>query len=181
MRKSKMLWVPVLLGVLLVATVVGVANARPNARPLEQPWRVLTVGSHACIPADDVANWDHWDRYVECDSGWCWFVCPLNFPAAGEQAVGAINVKRLTMYVYDYDGTGQDTEVWLEKTYPVNASVLDMAHVGTLGSSTTDPQVLIDTTIAGNPVYRTQSPYRFLGIEASTLIKVYGFFVHYTW
>jgi hypothetical protein len=181
MRRLKMLWMPVLLGMLLVAAVVGVASARPAARPLAQPWRVLAVGSQACIPTEDTTNLHHNQNYVECHGGWCWLVCPLDFPAAGEQAVGAVQVKRLTMYVYDYDATGQDTEVVIKKTYPPTGGWVQMAHVATFGSDTNDPQVLMDSTIDNNPVYRTQAPYLHLGIEGSANIRVYGFFVHYTW
>jgi hypothetical protein len=184
MKKTRMLCLPVLLGLLLIGALVGVASARPNARPLQQAWRVLTVASQACIPENWGEAWYHAGgdgEYLRCNNAVCHFVCPVDFPAAGEQAVGAVNVKRLTMYAYDYNsGVAQDTWVELNKTYPPTGAMVIMATAGTLGASTADPQAVMDTSIASNPVYRTQGPYLFVVIPQVN-IKVYGFFIHYTW
>ena len=181
MKLMKKLWIPLLLGLLLMATVVGLANARPNARPLGQARRVLAVPTGACIPRRSSESWMHFAHYVQCDSGMCEFICAVNFPAAGEQAVGAVNVKRLTMYAYDNNsGAGEDAKAWLHKAYAPTGGLATMANVTTSGTSAADPEVLTDTTINNNPVYRTQGPVLWLDI-GGTSIKVYGFFVHYTW
>jgi hypothetical protein len=176
--RIKRLYIPLVLGVVLIAAVVGVASARPNSRPVEQAWRVLAVPSHACIPEDDTEDWDFELDRLECDVAPCFFVCPANFPAAGEQAVGAVNVKRVTMYVYDND-VGGNVTVTLVKTYPPSGGQVSMASAGT-SNSPADPQALVDTSIVNNPIYRVQAPYIYLGMGA-TNARVYGFFIHYTW
>jgi hypothetical protein len=179
MRTIKTLSIPVLLGVVLMIMLVGVADARPSARPQEQAWRVLTVGAHACTPKSYTADWVHFYQFVYCASGACNFACPLNFPAAGEQAVGAVNVKRVTMYAYDPSGDAAEATFWLFKTHPPSASYGDMAN-GSSTNSPADPQTVMDTSIVGNPVYRVHGPYIHLHIGPSP-IRVYGLFVHYTW
>jgi hypothetical protein len=178
MRKLKGLWAPLLLGMLLMATLVGVASARPNARPLGQAWRVLTVNTQACTPDDEGNDFQHWWHALECDAGTCQFVCPVYFPAAGEQAVGAVNVKRFTLYALD-NYFGKSVQAWLYKTYPPNKAYAQMASVDT-ATVATDPQTVIDTSIDNNPVYRTQGPYIWLNV-GGTFLKAYGFFIHYTW
>jgi hypothetical protein len=179
MKKIKRLCIPALLGVVLVIMVVGVANARPNARPQQQAWRVLTVPSQACIPQEEDDDWYHTGIWVGCNTPQCAFFCPVDFPAAGEQAVGAVNVKRVTMYAYDDSGDPATALFWLNKTYPPNKSQKGMAWAWT-GNSPTDPQTVVDTSIEYNPIYRVQGAHVALTIGAAG-IRVYGFFIHYTW
>jgi hypothetical protein len=178
MQKIKRLWMPVLLGGLLMGTVVGVAGARPDARPLEQGWMVITIPPDHCYPDADGCNFDQEWGYVETDSGSCTFRCPVTFPAAGEQALGAVNVKRFTMYAYDSDGGAQACGE-LGSKYPPSIGAVSMS-VGCTVDSAADPQTVMDTTIDGNPVYRVQGPFLDFWIGAPG-IRVYGFFIHYTW
>jgi hypothetical protein len=177
MRKLKRLWAALLLGALLMATVVGVAVAKPSARPLEQVWRVLTVPPAACTPVDYLDSWYLPGDSLKSMSGAGSYVCAVSFPAAGEQAVGAVSVKRVTMYAYD-NGTG-DASVTLRKTYPPTGGQRPMAYANSTDSAA-DPQTVIDTTIQNNPVYRTHGPYLFVFL-ANPSIKAYGVFIHYTW
>jgi hypothetical protein len=177
MRKLKRLWAPLLLGVLLLATLVGVASATPNARPLQQAWRVLTVPAGDCIPYDADQDWTSSATNVRCDTGSCTWHCVVHFPAAGEQAVGAVNVKRVTMYVHDTGGGNVQFYLW--NTYPPSGSGQVMASGNTVASAA-DPQAVMDTSIAYNPVYRSQAPVIWLVILYPS-IDVYGFYIHYTW
>jgi hypothetical protein len=177
MKKIKRLLIPALLGVVLIAAVVGVASARPNARPLEQAWRVLAVSPHACTPDGDVGAYDYTASYLECDATPCNFYCAIDFPAAGEQAVGAVNVKRLTMFAYD--NTGGDVEVFLMKTYGPTGGNQQMATASSTDSASS-PQTVMDTSIENNPIYRTQAPYIFVRMDDASFF-VAGFHVHYTW
>jgi hypothetical protein len=181
MPRIKRLWMPVLLGVILVAALVGAASAKPNARPQQQAWRVLTIPAATCDPDDDSNDWSASVANLQCDVGWCDFYCAVDFPAAGEQAVGAINVRRVTMYAYDNNiGAGDYARVRLHKTYPPSAGAVEMAVAFTGDASTDDPWVVMDTSIVGNPVFRTQGPVLEV-MAAATDIRVYGFFIHYTW
>jgi hypothetical protein len=179
MQKIKRLCIPMVLGMLLIATLTGVANARPGVRPQEQAWRVLTVPSTVCVPQDDDDDWVHGANLVLCSTGQCLFFCAVDFPAAGEQAVGAVNVKRVTMFAYDNSGDEQAATFTLYKTYPPAKVAVGMAGGNTLNSAD-DPQTVMDMTIAHNPVYRVQGPTVSLAITG-TGINVYGFYIHYTW
>jgi hypothetical protein len=181
MKSLKRLSIPMLLGVLLIATTVGVGGARPNARPLAQAWRVLTVPAGACVSRDEGHAWWHTPTYLECweTSATCAFLCAVNFPSAGEQAVGAVSVKRMTMYVYDNNGSS-DPSADLYKVYPPTGGGVIMAGSGATGTSAADPRAVLDTGVTNNPVYRSQAPYIWLDIPNMN-IKVYGFFIHYTW
>jgi hypothetical protein len=181
MKGIKRLSIPVVLGVVLIAAVVGVASARPDARPQEQAWRVLTVPAQACIPRNENVDYDYYAEYLQCDTGTCNFVCPVEFPAAGEQAVGAINVKRFTAYVLDDDGSGPArVQAYLRKTYPMGGKAyLEMALVLSVDSPS-DPQTIMDTAVGNNPIYRSQAPYAWFSIGGAGN-RLYGFYVHYTW
>jgi hypothetical protein len=179
MKRTKRLFIPVVLGVVLIAAVVGVASARPDARPLAQPWRVLTVPPHTCNPRVEDIDYNYYQGYLECNTATCAFVCPLDFPAAGEQAVGAVNVKRVTAYVLDNDGTASHVRVYFRKIYPVTGGALNMADFQST-ESTDDPQVVMDTSIDNNPVYRSQAPYVWVVLNAVGH-HAYGFYIHYTW
>jgi hypothetical protein len=183
MKKAKTLWVPALLGMLLLAILVGVAGARPDARPQQQAWRVLSVAPGACLAAVGNTDWVNAGYELHCsDAVACLWHCPLDFPAAGEQAVGAVHIKRFTMYAFDNNATpNTNVSAYLSKMYPPTHKDVTMAHFATSGGEPTDPQVLVDTTIQHNPVYRTQAPYISIVGSNSTSVKVYGFFVHYTW
>jgi hypothetical protein len=181
MKKVRRLWMPVLLGVVLVAALVGVASARPDARPVQQAWRVLSVTAGHCYPSLGGTSFLNDGFKVGCGSPVCLFMCPVNFPAAGEQAVGAVTVKRFTMYAFDDDpALGADVDARLAKSYPPTHAQVYLALLQTAGAQGTDPQVLMDTTIDNNPVWRTQAPYIEV-IMGGLLTNVYGFFVHYTW
>jgi hypothetical protein len=179
MREIKTLWIPVLLGAVLIATVVGVASARPNARPEQQAWRVLTVPSTACIPQEVTDDWWLGANRVHCASGSCHFFCAVDFPAAGEQAVGAVNVKRVTMFAYNYSGDATAVMFYLYKVYPPNKAYVVMAS-GSTTNSPADPQTVVDTTIANNPIFRVQNSVISVTIGV-TGTEVYGFHIHYTW
>ena len=107
-------------------------------------------------------------------------MCAVYFPAAGEQAVGAVNVKRVTMYAFDNSGgAGNEAGFELRKTYPPTKAGVLMAD-GATTDLAPDPQTVMDTSIENNPVYRSQAPVMWLSISGMN-IEVYGFYVHYTW
>lgn len=85
MKKVKKLWMPLLLGVLLMAALVGVAGARPNARPEASPaLQDHMISAHHCIGEDDTEDYEFFGNYLECDAlMWCNFVCPINLSNQG--------------------------------------------------------------------------------------------------
>jgi hypothetical protein len=180
MKKLMKLSIPLLLGVLLMTVLVGVAAARPNARPVEQAWRVLAVPAHACVPDSPAEDYVYTESSVRCITADCYLSCPIYFPAAGEQAVGAVNVKRVTMFAFDNTGgTGDTVRFCLSNTYPPTDGEVEMA-MGSTTDSADSPQTVMDTSIDYNPIYRTQAPVIWILMEHDTF-WVSGFHVHYTW
>jgi hypothetical protein len=177
MKSLKRLWMPVLLGVVLMSILVGVARARPNARPHQQAWRLLAVTPHACVPDEESTNYNFWSDRLDCEGPPCRFYCAIDFPAAGEQAVGAVQVKRVTMFAFDNTG-GAMVEVWLRKTYGPTGGFQTMAYAST-GDSAAIPQAAMDTSIVSNPIYRTQAPY--MDVRMGATFMLYGLHIHYTW
>jgi hypothetical protein len=179
MRRLRGLCMPVLVGLLLISTVVGVAGARPTARPEQQAWRVLAIHPDACVPTTDDEDYTRAGTEVHCDDALlgCTFVCAIDFPAAGEQAVGAVNVKRVTMYTYD-NHLQTSASFTMTKLYPPSKGAAKMASAET-ADSPSDPQAVVDTSIANNPVYRVQAPS--ISFFMTITAKVYGFYIHYTW
>jgi hypothetical protein len=178
MKNVKTLWIPLVLGALLMSTVVGVAGARPSARPQQQAWRVLTITSSHCVPEKEDTDFSHAGNGLWCLSGICNLLCPVHFPAAGEQAVGAVNVKRVTLFVHD-NWDGQRAIAELSKLYPPTGVFHLMAKAESADKAN-NPQAAIDTSIDNNPVYRTQGPTIWLVVDGAN-IRVCGIFVHYTW
>jgi hypothetical protein len=180
MKQVRRIWMPLLLGMVLVATLVGVATARPSARPQQQAWRVLTVPAHTCNPMTEDTDYNYYDWGLGCNGFSCPFVCPMDFPAAGEQAVGAINVKRVTAYVLDNDGTASDIDFYFRKIYPMGGDAVQVMAEASSTDSPSDPQEVMDTTVVSNPVYRSQAPYVWVVMNTSGH-RLYGVYVHYTW
>jgi hypothetical protein len=183
MTKLKRLWAPVLLGVLLMASLVGVANGRPKAAPRQQGWMVVSVPMSGCIGEKSNEALTYSRNYVTCMYSSCVMFCPVHFPAAGEQAVGAVNVRRVTMYALDTaGGVANEASFGLYKTYPPTGGAVQMADAGTVDSAA-DPQTVIDFTIDSPVVYRVNSPSLEAGFAtlAAGSVRIYGFFIHYTW
>jgi hypothetical protein len=180
MKKLNTLWIPVLLGVLLLATLVGVAGAKPDARPLQQAWRLLALSPSDCVPqSSGISGWWNNGDYIECPAGSpCGFMCPVHFPAAGEQSVGAVHVKRVTLYIRDLVAGDVAVELW--KNHAPTGVQAQMAGAKSFGSCLVDPCMLMDTSIVWNPVYRNQGPYLYIGMP-SVGHRVSGAYIHYTW
>ena len=167
-----------LLGVLLLAILVGVVGARPNAGHAAAGRKVIVVPSAACVPENDLADWEHFTNYVECDTAPCWFACAFDLPAEGPGKTVTARVKKLVAYVYDNDGGG-DVTIYLFKTDPKTTNSMEMARVKSAGASGTDPQALTDASINFNPVRRKNGTHVWLYLTG-TDIRVYGVRIVYT-
>ncbi len=177
MKAVKRWWVVVFLGTLLVAALVGVALARPDAvGDAAGTTMVVTVPSAACIPATDTTDWYHSPNYLECSSGYCYFVCPFDFPIEGGQQAVSARVKRITAYVYDNLGA-EAVVVYLNKTDPGTGTAWVMAQVNSTNS--TAIQALSTTTITKNPVLQKHATLLYVYFSSPGL-KVYGFRIFYT-
>jgi hypothetical protein len=178
-KKWIMLSIPVLLGVLLIATLVGVAGARPNARPEASPALVDYMFSGF--------NCAHWNAaastlgsataYLSCTAGSCAFACPIKPPHEG-----LIRVQRLAMYAFDNDGAPAPSAVGiiLIHHYPKTGAVV--ARVGEpLGAWTTD-NVADPAVYSYNPPNFKVSTLQDIYVVASVASagqKLYGFKLKY--
>jgi hypothetical protein len=137
MKKLKMLWMPVLLGALLMATLVGVAGARPNAKPEASPALVdYMFSAHHCIPEQDY-DWDFGAMFLTSLTGESRFVCPIKPPHQG-----LIRVQRLALYAYDNDATaGEKLCVKLVQTYPKAATFVERLSLQCTTDNAADPAV----------------------------------------
>jgi hypothetical protein len=171
MKKVKRLWMPLLLGALLMATLVGVAGARPNARPEASPQLVDHMFSaQHCIPLHSAAAWLFQQPYLRCPGASCGFVCPVKPPYEG-----LIRVQRLAVYVHD-NGTGQVC-IWLDHVYPKTGAYVSRINNQCTTDNAADPQV-----ISYNPANFKVSQLQDLYIAATfsaTTQKLYGFKLKY--
>lgn len=171
MKKVKMLWMPVLLGILLMATLVGVAGAKPSARPEASPqlqdW--MTSPYH-CIPLRDNVDWEYGQFGLDCMTATCYFYCPLKPPNDG-----LIRVQRLAMYARD-NGAGQ-INVTLRQHYAKTGSTVNRLGVQSTTDSANDPEAY-----AYNPsnfkANELQDVYVYVEFTGTTQ-RLYGFKLKY--
>jgi hypothetical protein len=179
MKKLKMLWMPVLLGGLLMATLVGVAGARPNAGPEGSPALMNhMISAHRCSPAyaPTPNQYVFQFGYVECYGLTCGLVCPIKPPHEG-----LIRVQRLAMYAYDNDG-GSGAEppevcIWLTHTFPKTGGYVVVLRNQCTTDNAADPQV-----ITYNPANFKVSQLQDLHVHVkmhSNGQKLYGFKLRY--
>jgi hypothetical protein len=136
MKKVKRLWMPLLLGTLLMTTLVGVAGARPNARPEANPQlRDWMIDSSNCVIDSDDRDYDFYSEYARCNAGSCIYLCPIKPPHQG-----LIRVQRLALYAYD--NAAGNVCVYLTQVYPKTASYVDRIVNQCTPDSTLNPQVL---------------------------------------
>jgi hypothetical protein len=165
MKKLKMLWMPVLLGALLMSTLVGVAAARPNARPEASPALVdYMFSAHRCFSTDPTYDPHYVAMHLECDSGICHFVCPIKPPHEG-----LIRVQRLALYAFD--NLSGDVCIDLRHVYPKTGINQCTAN------SATDPQV-ISYNPANFKVSVLQDLIAWVSIDSNGQ-KLYGFKLKY--
>jgi hypothetical protein len=171
MKRMKTLWMPVLLGALLMATVVGVAGARPNARPEASPALVNHMFSAVfCGPGEDGLDWSINPGHLSCDTAPCRFICKTRPPHEG-----LIRVQRLALYVYD--NAAGDVCLWLGHVYPTTGTYVFRLENQCTANNTADPQVVVY-----NPANFKVSLLQDVGVavEFSGITqRLYGFKVKY--
>ena len=133
MKKGKKWWMPLLSGGLLMAILVGVAGARPNARPLAANWVNHTVSAYHCIPVSHNWNWWYNGFYLSCLSGTCNFYCPIRPPHEG-----SVRIQRLTMYAFD--NGGGDVRIYLREHQTTTGSAVTRLSLSITSDSATHPE-----------------------------------------
>jgi hypothetical protein len=174
MRRAKKYWMVLLLGAVLMSTLVGVAGARPNDRPMAAVTRRITIPGGHFIPTKYTWQWSNNGHYVRNVSGSANYSAPVVFPTGQ-----AVVVESVTLYVYD-NVADADICVTLYRTDPTGGYEDSMANLCSSGSSTTDPRHFTDSSISNNPVKHGQGIYLWLYIADSGLnLKAYGVRIQY--
>jgi hypothetical protein len=103
MDRVRKLWISVLLGVLLIAAMVGVAGAGRNNRPHGAlgPTAYITVPAAAFNPVQEGANWYNYGYYLlnESPSSWDFLAGPIVFPHSG-----TVQITEIVLVAVDNDG-----------------------------------------------------------------------------
>ena len=119
---------PMLLGALLMATLVGVAGARPGAEVNVSATKTVSICFHDCIPRDEEQAYWRGPTSMTCDSTLCEFFCPVNVPYQGKYKITSF-----TMFAKD-SGVGE-ANYWLYKHTPSEAGSTTLGWENTVNSS----------------------------------------------
>lgn len=171
MKQVKKWWAAAILGLLLVATLVGVVLARPSARPKAAARQVMTVPAAAFVPIKDGIDWYNNGSYIQLDSGVGVLIAPVRFP-------GKVMVKSITLYAYD-NNDSHDVCAYLFRSRPSTGSELSMGTACSTGASGTDPRVFTTTLISPNRVTPKHVVYLELMFYDSSDLRVYGVKITY--
>jgi hypothetical protein len=165
MKKVKKYWMVVLLAGLLVATLVGVAGARPNqsgqAGALS---RRITIPAGHFIPADDDELYSNEGGYIQSggDASLQEFYAPVVFPTGQ-----AVVVESVTLYAYDNNAFA-DLCLSLHRTDVTGGMISgQMSDVCSTGLSTSTRH-FTDSSIIYNPVKHGNGVYLLLQFQDDT-------------
>ena len=178
MKSGKKWWMPVLLGVLLMAILVGVAGARPNERAqAASGTRQLIIQAADFYPTDNTsAFYNNGDAVTsQVNGSGINLVAPVQFPAPYY-----VTVEKVQLFAYDNNTTGQ-IKMWLYRTKPSVATETDMAYIDT-GYAFTDPsgvRTWTDTTISPNVKNPANGTYLWISFSDDTNLVLYGVRIFY--
>ena len=171
MTRTRRLWVPLLMG-LLVAGMLGVGGGGAVAAEPRLTTVSVMIPAAAFFPTLD--DWDYGNSgfglYVTSGSGN--FIAPLTFP------VPVVNIKKITLYAYDNDGL-KEVCVTLYRARPADAAEDTTGQVCTLDGSA--PQYASTTLISPRRVTTaSQGAYLWVSIGGPGL-WLYGVKVNYSY
>ncbi len=113
MKRAKKWWMPVLLGVLLMAILVGVAGARPNERAqAASGTRQLIIQAADFYPVNNTSAFFNGGNFVTSlvNGSNTVLVAPVQFPAPYY-----VTVEKVQWFAYDNNTTGY-IRMWLQRT-----------------------------------------------------------------
>jgi hypothetical protein len=160
MRKVKKLWVPVLLGVVLLVILAGVAGAIPR----EAASKVLSISPAAFVPDNDNRDYDNWGHFVKCNAGTCYFNAYVNPPAPGS----SWTVTGLKLLVDDNNaGANACAEIWRETV--ATGKSYRMAQTCSTGAVPNTVRLFSDSSISYNPVTNSHAVYLRISVPYANL------------
>jgi hypothetical protein len=176
MEKARKLWIPVLLGVLLIAFVVGVAGARGHNRTSGAlgPTAYITIPGAAFNPKSDGADWYNTGKYIRNMSANddLFYAGPIVFPHAG-----AVQITEFALLAYD--NSGLDGCAHLHKSRFMTGAYERMAYVCSTGSLPGVRRFSTSTISAPqvNPQYAGCSVS--LALEGAADVRIYAVRIAY--
>jgi len=171
MKKVKKWWMMVLCGALLMAALVGVAGARPQAASRTH---MINVPPSSFVAENDGVDYtNNGDRLGLSSGGGDCFLATVWFPTKKE-----VIVEKVRLYGLDNNGS-KSVYVGLFRENPATGNAVSMAVVSSSGSSTTDPRRWTTTTITGNPIKRAWAAYLWLCTEHSSNLNSSGVRIWY--
>ena len=178
MKSGKSWWMPVLLGVLLMAILVGAAGARPNERAqAASGTRQLIIQGADFYPVDNTsAFWNHGD-YLQSslDQFSVTFTAPVQFPAPYY-----VTVEKVQLFAYDNNGSGA-IRMTLYRTKPSVNTKQEMAYIdtGLAFANPTFPRTWTDTTISPSVKNPANGIHLLVQITDDTDLVLYGVRIFY--
>ena len=172
MARTRRLWIPVLVG-LLVGGALGVGGGGAVAAEPRITTASIMIPAAAFIPDLDDCDYDNGGYSLEVTSGTCGFIAPLSFP------VPVVNIKKITLYAYDNDDSSQVC-VKLYRARPADASQDSTGgSLCTLDASA--PQAPYKTAINPRRVNTaSQGAYLWVRLYSPT-VALYGVKVTYSY
>jgi hypothetical protein len=179
MEKAKKLWIPVLLGVLLITLMVGVAGAGENNRSSGAlgPTAYITVPAAAFSPSQDEVEWYNYGQWIRNDSlsDYRFYAGPIVFPHAGK-----VQITQIVLVAYDNNsGTTAEACATLYRSKFLTGAEESMASICSTGS---DPSVRRFATpnISPNEINpKYTSCYVSLMLRVGTEIRAYDVRIAY--
>ena len=179
MKSGKSWWMPVLLGVLLMAILVGVAGARPNERAqAASGTRQLIIGAADFYPKDNTSAFHNNGNYVTSlvNGSSVILMAPVQFPAPYY-----VTVEKVQLFAYDNNTTDQ-MSMTLYRTKPSVGTETAMAYIDT-GYTFTDPvnipRTWTETSISPSVVNPANGTYLWVQISDDTQLDLYGVRIFY--
>ncbi len=179
MKSGKSWWMPVMLGVLLMAVLVGVAGARPNERAqAASGTRQLIIGAADFYPANNTYAFFNGGNFVTSlvNGSNTILVAPVQFPAPYW-----VTVEKVQLFAYDNNTTGR-IMMWLERTKPSVGSKTQMAYIDTgyaFADSVNNPRTWTTTSISSSVVNPANGAYLDVVISDDSRLDLYGVRIFY--
>ena len=173
LRKS---WSPIILGMLLMAILVGVGSPGTDVSAQATGRRQLIIPASHFYPRSDAVQYTNDGNFLTSnDPSTVKFLAPVQLvvPYYG-------TVEKVELMAYDNTNLGR-IRLWLYKTKPAVGTAATMAAIDT-GVAFQDPafpRIWVDSTITSATVRPAEEAYLELEIDPAASLWVYGVRVWY--
>jgi hypothetical protein len=176
MNRLKRYWSPTLLGMLLMAILLGVGGPGTSVSAQATGTRQLIIPAAHFYPINQaVAYWNNGHSLLSTDTIPVTFLAPVQFVVPYYATV-----EKLELMAFDNTNGGR-IRVWLYNVKPTILGPSTMAAIdtGVLFQSATKPRTWVDSTITNATVRPAEAAYVQLEIDPAIALEVYGVRVWY--